>query len=218
MLKMVIFDLDGTLADSLTDLALSVNKGLAAAGLPGHPVAAYRQFVGNGRALLVRRAMGAAADDTEQFNTVVQVFNEEYSRHYADNTTAYPGCADMLAALSEHGILTAVLSNKPDEFVGRLLRRLYPQHDFTEAWGQRQQYKPKPDGEAVRAILTLHGLRPEDCVYVGDSNVDVYTAQNAGIQPVGVSWGFRGRAELTEAGAPFIAGAAEELSDYLLSL
>ena len=218
MPKMVIFDLDGTLADSLTDLALSVNKGLAAAGLPEHPVAAYRQFVGNGRTVLVERAMGTAAGDTERFNTVVRVFNEAYSRHFADNTTAYPGCADMLAALHRHGILTAVLSNKPDEFVGCILRRLYPEHVFAEAWGQRPQYLPKPDGAAVRAMLALHGLLPTDCLYVGDSNVDIYTAQNAGVPSAGVSWGFRGRAELTEAVAPFVADTAAELTDYLLHL
>lgn len=218
MPKMVIFDLDGTLADSLTDLALSVNKGLAAAELPEHPVAAYRRFVGNGRTVLVQRAMGHAAGDTEKFNTVVRVFNEEYSRHFADNTTAYPGCAALLASLNERGILTAVLSNKPNEFVGQLLRRLYPGHVFAEAWGQQPQYKPKPDGEAVHAMLALHGLLPRDCLYVGDSNVDIYTAQNAGVPSAGVSWGFRGREELAEAGAPFVADTAGELLTYILSL
>ena len=113
-------------------------------------------------------------------------------------------------------MLTAVLSNKPDEFVERILRKLYPEHSFTEAWGQKPQYKTKPDGEALHAIMALHGVLPQDCIYIGDSDVDVYTAKNAGIAMAGVSWGFRGKRELTEAGAPFVADTAAELLEYLV--
>ena len=109
MIKMVIFDLDGTLVDSLTDLALNVNRGLRAVGLPEHPVERYRTFVGNGRAMLVRRAMGDAADDSEKFDRVTEVFNREYALHCHDNTAAYPGCGALLDGLAAHGILTAVL-------------------------------------------------------------------------------------------------------------
>ncbi len=215
MYKMVVFDLDGTLADSLTDLALSVNKGLRAAGLPEHPIDSYRTFVGNGRAMLVRRAMGGCADE-EKLRLVTDTFNEEYKLHCNDNTTAYDGCGALLEGLSARGVLTAVLSNKPDEFVERILRKLYPEHSFTEAWGQKPQYKTKPDGEALHAIMALHGVLPQDCIYIGDSDVDVYTAQNAGIAMAGVSWGFRGKRELTEAGAPFVADTAAELLEYLV--
>lgn len=216
MIKIAVFDLDGTLVDSLTDLALSVNKGLRSVGLPEHPVDAYRRFVGNGRDMLVRRAMGDAATDDALRAQVTRVFNEEYKLHCNDNTAAYPGCDDMLKSLEQHGVLTAVLSNKPDEFVARILQKLYPDRTFTEAWGQKPQYKCKPDGESLHAMLALHGLTPEDCVYIGDSDVDVFTAQNGGVAMAGVSWGFRGKAELLAAGAPFVADAAEELTEYLL--
>ena len=217
MIKMAVFDLDGTLVDSLTDLALNVNKGLKAVGLPEHPVDSYRGFVGDGRALLVKRAMGAASADEETLNSVTEIFNNEYKIHCNDNTSSYEGCDELLKGLAEKGVLTAVLSNKPDEFVDRILKKVYPEHKFTEAWGQKPQYPTKPDGASLHAILSLHGVLPEECVYIGDSNVDVFTAQNAGVKMAGVSWGFRGKAELLGAGAPFVADTAGELLRYILS-
>ena len=218
MIKIAVFDLDGTLVDSLTDLALSVNKGLKAAGLPEHPIEAYRRFVGNGRAMLVKRAMGDFGGNSEKYALVTEVFNREYALHCNDNTAAYEGCGELLESLSERGILTAVLSNKPDEFVDRILKKIYPTHRFAEAWGQKPQYKTKPDGEALHAILALHGVLPEECVYIGDSDVDVFTSANSNVRMAGVSWGFRGKAELIEAGAPFVADSADELLKYLVSL
>ena len=158
MIKIAVFDLDGTLVNSLTDLALSVNKGLKAAGLEEHPVNRYKTFVGNGRELLVKRAMGDAAGDAEKFELVRSVFNDEYKLHCNDNTEAYEGCAEMLDILSEKGILTAVLSNKPDEFVDRILQKLYPDHTFSAAWGQKPEYKCKPDGESLQAMLAQFNI------------------------------------------------------------
>ena len=138
MIKLAVFDLDGTLVDSLTDLALSVNKGLEKAGLPTHPIEKYNKFVGNGREMLIRRAIGDGCTD-ELFETVLKTFDEEYRLHCNDNTAAYDGCAEMLRRLGENGVYTAVLSNKPDEFVSGILSRLYPGRTFLEAWGQKQQ-------------------------------------------------------------------------------
>ena len=218
MIKMAVFDLDGTLVDSLTDLANSVNRGLKAAGLPEQPVERFRKFVGDGRAMMVRRAVAAGGGSEESVQAVIDVFNDVYKRHCNDNTAAYDGCAEMLERLAANGVITAVLSNKPDEFVGRILQKVYPRHRFTEAWGQKPQYKIKPDGEALHAIMALHGVLPEECVYIGDSNVDVYTAQNGGVKMAGVSWGFRGKQELLDAGAPVVADTAEELTEILLNL
>ncbi len=218
MIKMAVFDLDGTLVDSLTDLALNVNKGLRANGLPEHPVESYRKFVGDGRAMMVKRAMGERSGDKEKFNSIIEIFNREYSLHCNDNTASYEGCNALLQQLTAHNILTAVLSNKPDEFVGQILNKVYPNHTFTEAWGQKPEYKCKPDGESLHAMLRLHHIAPDECIYIGDSNVDVYTAQNGGVKMAGVSWGFRGKAELLGAGAPFVADTAEELLEYILSL
>lgn len=218
MIKIAVFDLDGTLVNSLTDLALSVNKGLKAAGLPEHPLSAYNRFVGNGRAKLIERAIGRERLTDALFDEVIAVFDREYRLHCNDNTAAYDGCAEMLERLASGGIYTAVLSNKPDEFVAQILQRLYPGHTFLEAWGQKPQYKCKPDPEALHAMLALHGISPDECVYVGDSDVDVFTAQNSGVKMAGVSWGFRGREELLNAGAPFVADTADELAEYILSL
>ncbi len=217
MIKLVVFDLDGTLVNSLTDLALSVNKGLKAAGLEEHPVNRYKTFVGNGREMLVRRAMGAAADDAEKFAIVLDTFNKEYEIHCNDNTEAYEGCSEMLDILAEKGILTAVLSNKPDEFVEQILTKLYPKHSFSAAWGQKPEFKCKPDGESLHAMLARLEISPGECMYVGDSDVDVYTAQNGSVHMAGVSWGFREKSELITAGAPYVANTAEQLLEYIIN-
>ena len=218
MIKIAVFDLDGTLVNSLTDLALNVNKGLKKAGLPEHPIEKYKKFVGNGRERLIQRAMGACADDKNKYELVRDTFDSEYKIHCNDNTSAYDGCAQMLDILSKKGIKTAVLSNKPDEFVDKILQKLYPGHRFTEAWGQKPQYRCKPDKQALHAMLALHNIKPGECVYIGDSDVDVFTAKNSGVKMAGVSWGFRGKEELISAGAPFVADTAEQLTEYILSL
>ncbi len=218
MIKMAVFDLDGTLVNSLTDLGLCVNRGLRAAGLPEQPLEKYNKFVGNGRERLIRRAMGGKSGDDALYSVVLREFDRSYKLHCNDNTDAYEGCDLLLEHLASRGIMTAVLSNKPDEFVPQLLGRLYPGHSFTEAWGQKPEYRTKPDRQALDAMLALHGVRHEECVYIGDSDVDVFTARNAGVKMAGVSWGFRGKAELTGAGAPFVADTARELEEYILSL
>ena len=218
MIKIAVFDLDGTLVNSLTDLAINVNKGLKKAGLPEHPVESYKRFVGNGREMLIKRAMGDYAGDFAKAEIVRETFDSEYKIHCNDNTAVYPGCEKMLEELAGAGVKTAVLSNKPDEFVDRILKKLYPNHNFTEAWGQKPQYKCKPDKESLHAMLALHSIKPEECVYIGDSDVDVFTAKNSGVKMAGVSWGFRGKNELVSAGAPFVADNAEELTEYILSL
>ncbi|MEE0856745.1 MAG: HAD-IA family hydrolase [Ruminococcus sp.] len=215
MFKIAVFDLDGTLADSLTDLAICVNLGLAAAGLPEKPVKNFKTYVGNGRAKLIWRAMDGVKDE-RLFDIVEKTFNEEYALRCTDNTTAYNGCAKLLEGLKSRGIMTAVLSNKPDEFVERILRKLYPSHSFAAAWGKKPEFKPKPDGEALNALLKLCKVYDRsECIYVGDSDVDVFTAQNAGVAMAGVEWGFRGKNELICAGAPFVAASADELFEYI---
>lgn len=217
MIKIAVFDLDGTLVNSLTDLAQSVNKGLVKAGLEEKPLENFNRYVGNGREIMIKRAMGSFAEDEEKLDVVREVFNSEYKIHCNDNTLAYDGCAEMLKMLDEKGIKTAVLSNKPDEFVGRILKKVYPEHNFAEAWGKKPEYKIKPDGEALLAILDRHKISKDECIYIGDSDVDVYTAQNSGVKMAGVEWGFRGREELLRTGALFVASTPKELFDYIIS-
>lgn len=217
MIKLAVFDLDGTLVNSLTDLALSVNKGLKAVGLSEHPIEKYKTFVGNGRDLLINRAMGDYSDDEHMRETVMRIFNDEYAAHCNDNTEAYDGCSEMLEILAEKGILTAVLSNKPDEFVAEILKKLYPNHTFVAAWGKKPEYKCKPDGESLHAMLILFDIQPGECIYIGDSDVDVFTARNGSVHMAGVSWGFRGKEELIAAGAPFVAANTEQLLEYIIN-
>lgn len=218
MIKIAVFDLDGTLVDSLTDLAQSVNKGLKKAGCKEQPIENYKHYVGNGREVMVRRAMGEKSKDENLLKIAIETFNAEYALHCNDNTKDYDGCDKMLDSLAQNGIKTAVLSNKPDEFVGAIVAKVYPNHTFTEAWGQKPEYKRKPDKEALTAMLNKHGINPDECIYVGDSDVDVLTAKNAGVHMAGVEWGFRGKDELIATGAPFVASTAEELTEYILSL
>lgn len=218
MIKIAVFDLDGTLVDSLTDLAQSVNKGLKKAGLEEKPIDNYKQYVGNGREVMVKLAMGEKSNDKSLLKVAMETFNAEYAIHCNDNTQGYDGCDKMLEVLSQKGIKTAVLSNKPDEFVGNIVSKVYPHHTFTEAWGQKPQYKRKPDKEALTAMLDMYRITPDECIYIGDSDVDVLTAKNAGVHMAGVEWGFRGKEELIATGAPFVASTAEELLEYILKL
>ena len=214
MFKLAVFDLDGTLVDSLTDLAICMNLGLKAAGLPEKPIKNYKSYVGNGRTTLIWRAMDGVKDE-RLFEIVERTFNNQYAIHCNDNTSAYKGCAEMLRKLDKRGIKTAVLSNKPDEFIAKILKKLYPEHSFAAAWGKKPEYKPKPDREALDALIKLCGCEKIDCVYIGDSDVDVFTAQSSGVAMAGVEWGFRGREELISAGAPFVASGADELFDFI---
>ena len=186
MVKMVVFDLDGTLMNSLTDLAISVNYGLKLNGLEEKPVENYKTYVGNGREMLIRRAMGDAWTDHELFEKVKADYDRHYAVHCNDHTAAYDGCAEMLEKLAKKGVKTGVLSNKPDEFVDKMLKKAFPNHKFTQAWGQKPQYKTKPEPDALLALLNMSGVTPEECFYVGDSDVDVFTANNAGVKMAGV--------------------------------
>ena len=171
MVKMVVFDLDGTLINSLTDLAISVNYGLKLNGLEEKPVENYKTYVGNGREMLIRRAMGDAWTDHELFEKVKADYDRHYAVHCNDHTSAYDGCAEMLEKLAKKGLKTGVLSNKPDEFVDKMLKKAFPNHRFTQAWGQKPQYKTKPEPDALLALLDMSGVTPEECFYVGDSDV-----------------------------------------------
>ena len=214
--KILVFDLDGTLVDSITDLAIAVNKGLSTAGLPTHNIAEYKRFVGNGREVLIDRAMGESCGDKNLRKIVSDVFNDYYAHHCNDNSCAYDGCAELLRTLSKMGVKTAVLSNKPDEFVAQILKKVYPEHQFDIAWGKRANLPCKPDKTALLTMLSELGFSPSDCLYIGDSDVDVFTAKNAGVDMLGVEWGFRGRDELINTGADAVVSTAAQILEYIL--
>ncbi len=214
MYKIVVFDLDGTLANTLEDLADAVNKGLSENGLPTHSLESYKKMVGDGILNLIKRAIAPVTDEKTAAK-VKEVFDRYYREHSTDKTCAYPGTQQLLEVLQEKGILTAVLSNKPHQFVEKILKKIFPHHCFDLAWGKRPEYDIKPNPDSLNAILSLTGIDKSQCLYVGDSDVDCHTARNAGVKCCGVSWGFRGREELEKAGADFIIDTPMEMREKL---
>ena len=215
MKKLVVFDLDGTLVDSIADLGNAVNIALKEYNLPLHPMSDYYGFVGNGMEDLVRRSMGDKGSDDELYLKVRKVFDGYYNAHSGDNTVAYNGVAELLSALSDMNIKTAVLTNKAQQYVGGILDKCFPAHSFTVYYGQRQGIHRKPHPQAFEMLLQELQTEKKDCLYVGDSEVDVKTALNAGVELVAVNWGYRSQQVIEEAGAKVIVSTPREILNYV---
>ena len=215
MYKYVIFDLDGTLADTLADLAASINFSLEKNALPTYKVDDYRSFVGDGIDKLIERVL---ADNYSEalLKETKEVFFNYYSEHFCDYTKSYDGMPGLLKELDDLYIKTAVISNKPHQFVPQILSKLYPDHKFEYTWGQKPNFERKPDPQLLLLLLSLLGAEKSEALYVGDSNVDIKFAHSAGIKACGVSWGFRGREELIKSGADFIADNTNELKNVIM--
>lgn len=217
MVKAVLFDLDGTLADTLTDLATSANYALAHFGFPTHETEKYKYFVGNGMSVLVSRILPEDKRDDKTHATVKKVFLSHYGAHYADNTRAYSGVPEVVAALKEKGIKVAVVTNKAHEAAIKVLEKLYP-NTFDVICGQRDGIPTKPAPDMPLSVMAKLGVKPEECAFVGDSGPDAATGVNCGATPIGVLWGFRTADELRENGAKYLAATPEELLSVILSL
>ena len=211
----VLFDLDGTLLDTLDDLAMAANRVLAARGWPVHPVDAYRYFVGDGVETLVKRILPAALRTTAVLDEAVTAFQREYANTWHDRSLPYPGIPQMLDRLAADGFRLSILSNKPDAFTRLCVQRLLPQWTFDPLLGQRPGVPKKPDPAAALEVARLLGLAPAEILYVGDTAVDMQTANAAGMDAVGVLWGFRTADELQAAGARHLITAPEELLPIL---
>jgi phosphoglycolate phosphatase len=197
-IKAVIFDLDGTLIDTLRDIAQSVNQALEKLGFSPHPVDAYRLKVGNGARIMVLRSL---PDDHQHLvDAVLKHQREYYTDHCYDHTQPYPGITEMLGELKKASLKLAVLSNKSDHFTHRLVNHFFPAGLFDIIRGQLPDVPLKPDPAPARAIAERFGLDPEKIVFVGDTAVDMQTARRAGMFAIGVSWGFRDRDELEQNG------------------
>lgn len=216
MYKLVVFDLDGTLCNTLSDLANSVNSALESEGLPTYPVSAYNQFIGNGVNNLIIRVLGDKAGDKLLHSRVKAYFDSYYPEHLCDSTVAYDGMSELLSTLRKLNICTAVNSNKSHAFVPTILNKLFSDHTFDEVFGQQECYERKPSPQALEEIIRRCNADKSSTLYVGDSDVDVITAHNAGVKVCGVEWGFRGKDELISAGADFIAKDAEELLSIII--
>lgn len=208
-----IFDLDGTLADTLCDLADATNFALEKLGYPTHPYESYNQFVGNGVQKLCYRALpDDKKDDAEK---LLEIFSEYYGKHFLDKTNLYDGMKKCLDILTENNVTLAVATNKPQNFARQIVSKLLPEFDFVKVLGGCSERPKKPDTAIINEILSE---LPEDnhVFMIGDSNVDIQTAKNAKISSIGCAWGFRGREELENAGADFIAEKSEDIAGFIL--
>ena len=209
-----IFDMDGTILDTLDDLAASTNATLAAFGMPTRSTDEVRRFVGNGIRRLISRAVPAGTDETTQ-DRVFDAFCTYYAEHDAMATAPYPGIPELLASLRDRGVALAVVSNKGDFAVQSLVRRYFPDA-FGFAVGERDGIRRKPAPDSVFAALEALGVNADRAVYVGDSEVDIQTAQAAGLPCISCAWGFRSVDTLMAAGARCLVHTTDELAHAIL--
>lgn len=211
----VLFDLDGTLLDTLDDLADAVNRVLAARGFPLHPIADYRYFVGDGSVKLIERALPPERCDSATRKDCLARFKLEYERNWNVKTRPYPGIPQMLDGLVERGVRLAVLSNKIDSFTRQCVAEFLPRWKFDVILGQREGIAVKPDPSGALEVAREMGLPPARFLYLGDTSVDMQTAHAAGMHSVGALWGFRDRDELERNGAKVIISKPMELLSIL---
>lgn len=215
MKKLVIFDLDGTLLNTIADLAAATNYALQACGYPTHDTDAYRFFVGNGINKLFERALPEGTRSKENVLKIRSLFVPYYNEHNADLSRPYPGIENLLETLQEKGYMLAVASNKYHEATQKLIKQYFPHINFLAILGQRENIPAKPDPQVVYEIMEKAGVKRNEVVYIGDSSVDMQTGANAGVTTIGVCWGFRPRAELEAYNPSLIAEQAEDILHFL---
>ncbi len=212
MYKAVIFDLDGTLTNTLQDIANAMNRALRLLGLPEYPTDAYRYMVGNGAKKLAERAVGSRQ---ELAGEALELYQSYYEKHTHDITRPYDGIPQLLEALEERDIKLCVLSNKPHADTQGVIRYFFPDIHWAVVRGQIEGVPVKPDPAGALAIVRELNVQPDECLYLGDTSVDMLTATRAGMQAVGVLWGFRDEKELRENGAKLILAEPMELLAHL---
>lgn len=213
----MVFDLDGTLLDTLDDIADAANAALEELGHPTHPTAAYRYFVGEGMEMLIRRILPEAARAPEEITAGVEVLRRQYDRRWDHKTRPYAGVPELLDALAARGLPLAVLSNKPDDFTRLTVGRLLARWDFAAVHGMRPDTPRKPDPAGALAVARALGLPPARFLYLGDTATDMQTATAAGMKALGATWGFRPADELLAAGADALVDRPSQLLDHLPS-
>jgi phosphoglycolate phosphatase len=214
-IRAVLFDLDGTLVDSIADIASCGNEVLESMGCQALPVGRYRAFLGDGAANLARKVLPAERRDTASIERFLLAFGELYRARWKTSASLYEGVPEMLSALQERGACLAVLSNKKEEFTKLFVSELLPQWRFDAVCGESSGRPLKPDPTAALHIADELGIAPSKWLFVGDSEIDVETARRAGMAFIGVEWGFRSRAELVAAGAVHTIRSPIELLQFI---
>lgn len=215
MKKAVIFDLDGTLLNTLDDLADSTNYALSRFGYPTRTIEEVRQFVGNGVAKLIERAIPEGKNNSN-FEKCLAIFKENYAQNMYNKTAPYNGIIEMLSNLKSKGIKIAIVSNKFDLAVKELCKKYFEGFiDFAAGENEAQGIKKKPAPDTVISVLNEFNFAPEDAVYVGDSDVDIMTAKNSKMPCISVTWGFRDEKFLLENGATILINAPSEIYNHL---
>ncbi|WP_124098563.1 HAD-IA family hydrolase [Ruminococcus sp. Marseille-P6503] len=211
MKSLVIFDLDGTLINSIYDLADAVNGALADLGYPAHEVEKYYHFVGNGTVKLCERALPKDKRSGGEIMRLHSLFAERYEKCCIEKTKPYDGIVDVLQRLKAMGVKCAVASNKTDSFVKYIIRSLFGENTFDYIQGKTESVPAKPNPEMLNTVIRHFGLDKRECIMAGDSDVDVITAKRCGIESVGCAWGFRGAEELSASGADYIAYQPQDI-------
>ena len=215
MIKLVIFDLDGTLINTIADLANSTNYALSQCGFPTHQTDAYNLFVGNGINKLFERALPEGAKTEENILRVRNLFLPHYDKHGHSFSKPYPGITELLDTLQEKGFELAVASNKYQDATEKMVAHFFPAISFVSILGQREGIPPKPDPSIVNEIMAKVGADKEETLYIGDSGVDMETVRNSGVIGAGVTWGFRPRKELERFAPHYIIDSAEEVLELI---
>lgn len=215
MIRLAIFDLDGTLIDSITDIAISFNAALRAHGLPEHPLGEYKRMVGGNLEQVVARILPQDVQTDDVIDRVKTLYRQLYRESPKENTRPYPGIAALLDELVRRGVLLAVNTNKSQALTEQIMEKLFSPWPFCAVAGYREDAPSKPDPAAVNAILATQGILPQEAVYIGDGETDIATADNAGLPMVFVTWG-QGEANREDARVAKFVGEPHEIMKFIL--
>lgn len=214
--EMCIFDLDGTTTDSVGAIAHTANMVLELHGFAAHPVEAYKKFAGDGQFELIKRALTAAGDkNLEEYDAVMADYIKYFKTGCTYNVVPYDGIAELLNSLKSMGIKLATLSNKRHENVISVVETVFGGRIFDEVMGHTDLCPKKPAPDGVIKIIKKYDISPDKCLYIGDTGTDMLTGKNAGVDTVGVTWGFRDRQELVETGAVYIVDSPKEILEII---
>jgi phosphoglycolate phosphatase len=210
-IRAVIFDLDGTLLNTIDDIGNAVNTALLEIGVSPYSMAQYKYFVGDGVVELINRVLAPHPNKRHLHGRTLERYLEEYALHQHDLTRPYPGIVSLLEALSLRSISVNVLSNKPHHATLEVIRHFFPNTHFQVVYGKMPEYKPKPDTKALERLIANLGVSKSEVLYVGDTATDMITAKNGGLTAIGCTWGFRLQEELEEAGSDFVVHHPEAI-------